>query len=167
MSSNPKNNANLLASANLGTSCPHGEFVDTTILCPVGTNNDIGAFNDSLRLELEEVVEIVNDTSTVGTGLVRHGRKQHTVLGVSVGDNGRIARGQGVIPQVEKILYLLLGNVFANGNSFGPVVVYDKASDRKVRQVAMGFVTWPGKQVPIRRVEDSRMNVHHRLSVEQ
>ena len=106
--------------------CTH--LVNSSILGPVGTNNDISALNLTLRLQLQEVGEIVDNTGVIRPGHITHSGQQDTRLGVSIGNLFGILGGQCIVPQVEQSTNLLLGYRFGSDDTLGhdtAVVVVD------------------------------------------
>ena len=94
-----------------------GEFVNTDILAPVGSDGYERFQDFSLRLLEEEGVEIVDNLGVVVTRDIRDGRQQDTVLGVSGSNQRGVAGGQSIVPQVEKSLDFFLLNRSGNVNS--------------------------------------------------
>ena len=94
-----------------------GEFVNTNILAPVGSNGNKRFQDFSLRLLEQEGVEIVGDRSGVVTRNIGDSWQQNTLGCVSAGNQGRITSCQGVIPQVEQSLHFLLGDRSGNINT--------------------------------------------------
>mmetsp|Transcript_21511 Transcript_21511/g.27718 ORF Transcript_21511/g.27718 Transcript_21511/m.27718 type:complete len:283 (-) Transcript_21511:892-1740(-) len=103
----------------LGTSSTHRELVDTSILGPVCTNNDISVKNLTLRLELEEVCEVINDSRIVGTRNIAYGRKKNSLLGITISNLLRVFSSKSIVPKSEQGSNLILGDGFCDDNAFG------------------------------------------------
>ena len=88
----------------------HGELVDTGILGPVVSDNDVALKDNSLGLLGEEVGEVVQDGGVVRAGGVRHGGEENSLGGVPLGHGIGVEGGKGVVPEVEQVLDLLLGD---------------------------------------------------------
>mmetsp|Transcript_16065 Transcript_16065/g.26155 ORF Transcript_16065/g.26155 Transcript_16065/m.26155 type:complete len:471 (+) Transcript_16065:329-1741(+) len=117
-----------VASLDLGTVGTQGELVNSSILGPVGTNNNISALNLTLRLRLQKVGEVVDNTGVIRPGHITHSGQQDTCLGVSIGNLFGILGGQCIVPQVEQSTNLLLGYRFGSDDTLGhdtAVVVVD------------------------------------------
>ncbi len=106
-----------VTSLDLLSTSSHGELVDSSILGPVGSNNDVSAEDLSLGLVLEEVGEVVNNSGTVGTGDVGNSGKKNSLLGVTVGNLLRVKGGKGSVPESEEVTYLVLGDGLGGDNS--------------------------------------------------
>mmetsp|Transcript_7369 Transcript_7369/g.13420 ORF Transcript_7369/g.13420 Transcript_7369/m.13420 type:complete len:317 (+) Transcript_7369:327-1277(+) len=106
-----------VTSLDLGT-ITHGELINTSILGPVGTNDDVTTLDLSLGLQLQEVREVINNSRVVVPWNIRHGRKQDSCFGVSVCHLLRILSRQSIIPQVEKRTNFLLRNGFCCDDTF-------------------------------------------------
>ena len=61
-----------VTSLNLLAINSHGEFVNSGILGPVGSYNDISIKNLSLGFELAEVGEVINNSWVIGTWNIRY-----------------------------------------------------------------------------------------------
>ena len=94
----------------LVSSGTHGEFVDSGILGPAVSHDDLALRDNTLGLQLQKVVKVVLDGGVVGTGSVGHGRKQNRVGGVTAGNLVRVKGGQGVVPEVEQGAHFTFGN---------------------------------------------------------
>ena len=94
----------------LVASSSKGEFINTDILAPVGSNGDEGLQNFSLGLLEQEGIEVIGDRGGIIAGNVGDSWQQNTLGSVSAGDQGRITGGQGVIPQMEQSLNFFLGD---------------------------------------------------------
>mmetsp|Transcript_21512 Transcript_21512/g.27721 ORF Transcript_21512/g.27721 Transcript_21512/m.27721 type:complete len:283 (-) Transcript_21512:892-1740(-) len=103
----------------LGTSSTHRELVDTSILGPVCTNNDISVKNLTLRLELEEVCEVINDSRIVGTRNVTDSGKKNSLLGITISNLLRVFSSKSIVPKSEQGSNLILGDGFCDDNAFG------------------------------------------------
>jgi len=106
-----------VTSLDLGASSSHGELVETSILSPVGSNNDIALQDLSLRLELQEVGEVINNSRVVGTGNITDGGKQDTGLRVAIGNLLGVLGGKSIVPKLEESLDLTLGDGGRHDNS--------------------------------------------------
>mmetsp|Transcript_509 Transcript_509/g.1052 ORF Transcript_509/g.1052 Transcript_509/m.1052 type:complete len:304 (-) Transcript_509:59-970(-) len=92
-----------VSSLDLVTGGTHCEFVDTSVLGPVGFVTDRHTlFNDSLGLALQKVNKVVLDGFWCRSGSVADGWQQDRVLAVAGGDLLGVKRGQSVIPEVEE-----------------------------------------------------------------
>ena len=81
----------------LGAGGTHGEFIDTSILRPVRSDNDVTRLNLALGLQLEEVSEVVLNSGVVRAGNVRNSGEEDTLLGIAIGDLLRVECCQGWI----------------------------------------------------------------------
>ena len=108
-----------VASLHLGTGSSHGEFVDTCVLSPVGTNDDVSRFNLTLWLQLKEVCEVVLDKREVGAWNVRYGRKKDSLFGVALGNLYGVFGSKSVVPLGEETANLILGDGLSGDNALG------------------------------------------------
>lgn len=88
----------------------HGEFVDPGIHAPFISLNDVGFEDHSLRLLLEEIGKVVDQSSLVGTGKVRDGGEKDRLGGVTGGHLFGFQSGQGVVPEAKERLDFGFGN---------------------------------------------------------
>mmetsp|Transcript_22574 Transcript_22574/g.37175 ORF Transcript_22574/g.37175 Transcript_22574/m.37175 type:complete len:296 (-) Transcript_22574:474-1361(-) len=117
-----------VTSLNLLSGSSHSEFVDTSILCPVGSNDDVSVEDFSLGLQLEEVCEVVNLSEVVVTRNIRNSGEENTLLAVSGGNLLGILGSKSVVPKAEETADLLLSDWLSCDNSLGHdtgVVVVD------------------------------------------
>lgn len=86
-------------------------LVNASILGPAIADADVTLEDLALRLLEEEGIEVVLDGSKVRTRSIRDSGEKDGLLGVTLGDDARIAGGEGVVPQREEGTDLGLGNV--------------------------------------------------------
>ena len=113
-------------------------LVDTGVLGPVGSHDDVPALDLALRLELQEVGEVVDDSRVVRPGHVRHGREENALLGVAGRDLLGVLGGQRAVPEIEQPADLLLRDGLGRHDALGHdgrVVVVDLLLRRRVREV--------------------------------
>mmetsp|Transcript_27665 Transcript_27665/g.40826 ORF Transcript_27665/g.40826 Transcript_27665/m.40826 type:complete len:264 (+) Transcript_27665:321-1112(+) len=108
-----------VTSLNLGTSCTHGEFVDSAILSDIHTNLNIALKDSSLWLKLQEVNKVIFDRLEVGTGSIAYSGEKDTLFGISHGNLLWVLGGQSIIPKSEQILNLRFGDGLTHGNLLG------------------------------------------------
>mmetsp|Transcript_6448 Transcript_6448/g.8721 ORF Transcript_6448/g.8721 Transcript_6448/m.8721 type:complete len:398 (+) Transcript_6448:352-1545(+) len=115
-----------IATLHLRTINSHGEFVDASILCPVGSNDDLTLKDFALGLLLEEAVKVVSDSLGVVPGLIGNCGEENSFLGIAGSNGGRVASGKSIIPKVEEVADTLLrdgcGNINALRHDGGMVV---------------------------------------------
>mmetsp|Transcript_14466 Transcript_14466/g.20520 ORF Transcript_14466/g.20520 Transcript_14466/m.20520 type:complete len:296 (-) Transcript_14466:470-1357(-) len=108
----------------VGSKC---EFVDTSILCPVGSNNNISVEDLSLGLQFEEVCEVINLSEVVVTGNIRNSWEENTLLAVSLGNLLWVFRSKSIVPKAEETADLILSDGLSCDNALrhdtGVVVV--------------------------------------------
>mmetsp|Transcript_6970 Transcript_6970/g.16786 ORF Transcript_6970/g.16786 Transcript_6970/m.16786 type:complete len:510 (-) Transcript_6970:28-1557(-) len=103
----------------LVTSGSEGELVKTNILAPVGSNGDKRFEDFSLRLLLEEGIEVVGDRGLVVTRDIGDGGQQDTLGCISRCDQRRVTSGQRIVPKVEQVLDFFLLDRSSNVNALG------------------------------------------------
>mmetsp|Transcript_38513 Transcript_38513/g.115550 ORF Transcript_38513/g.115550 Transcript_38513/m.115550 type:complete len:455 (-) Transcript_38513:360-1724(-) len=108
-----------IAGLDLVTSGTHSEFIDPSILAPVGTDHNIGLQNSSLRLLEEEGIKVVLDRVIVGTRNIAHSGEEYTGLSIALGNGIRVKCVQGRVPQLEETANLIFSNCLGNVNAFG------------------------------------------------
>mmetsp|Transcript_37200 Transcript_37200/g.68905 ORF Transcript_37200/g.68905 Transcript_37200/m.68905 type:complete len:231 (-) Transcript_37200:1093-1785(-) len=74
------------------------EFVNTRVLTPVGTDNNISTLDLTLRFKLKEVGKVVNNSRVVRTRHITDGGEKDTRLGITAGDHFGVFRGECVVP---------------------------------------------------------------------
>mmetsp|Transcript_12403 Transcript_12403/g.19086 ORF Transcript_12403/g.19086 Transcript_12403/m.19086 type:complete len:296 (-) Transcript_12403:513-1400(-) len=108
----------------VGSKC---EFVDTSILRPVGSNNNISVEDLSLWLQFEEVCEVVNLSEIVITGNIRHSWEENTLLAVSLSNLLGVFGSKCIVPKAEETADLFLSDWLSCDNALrhdtGVVVV--------------------------------------------
>mmetsp|Transcript_20782 Transcript_20782/g.44957 ORF Transcript_20782/g.44957 Transcript_20782/m.44957 type:complete len:257 (+) Transcript_20782:1741-2511(+) len=104
--------------ANFLTGCTHRKFINTGVLSPIGPNCDLTAKDLALRLELEEIGKVINYAREVSANVIRNGRQQHSILGVTFGNLNRILSGKSIVPQVEQSTNFFLCDRLRSDNSF-------------------------------------------------
>ena len=107
-------------------------LVNAGVLAPVVANRHVAVQDLALRLELEEVDEVVLNAREVRPGDVAHGREEHALLGVAGRDLLGILGRQRVVPQREESADLVLGDGLAHGDLLGHdgrVVVVDLGTE--------------------------------------
>lgn len=105
-----------VTSLDLSTVGSHGELVDSGILGPVLSNDNVAGDDLSLGLKFQEVDEVVLDSVVISTGNVRDSRQKNSFPGITGSDLAGVKSGESIIPQVEKSLDFLLGNGLAHSD---------------------------------------------------
>mmetsp|Transcript_36560 Transcript_36560/g.88599 ORF Transcript_36560/g.88599 Transcript_36560/m.88599 type:complete len:443 (+) Transcript_36560:425-1753(+) len=90
----------------------HGEFVDTGILAPSGSDLDLSINDLSLGLQLKKVGEVVLKSGVVSAWLIRDSGEKDGVTGVTVSNLLGVKSGKGVVPDIEQLADLILRDVF-------------------------------------------------------
>lgn len=90
-----------VTSLNLLSINSHGELVNSGILGPVGSYNDISIKNLFLGLKLADVGEVINTSWVVGTWNIQDIGEKNSVVGISVSNLERILSGKRIVPKVE------------------------------------------------------------------
>mmetsp|Transcript_49160 Transcript_49160/g.104542 ORF Transcript_49160/g.104542 Transcript_49160/m.104542 type:complete len:397 (+) Transcript_49160:325-1515(+) len=99
-------------SLNFVTSGSHREFIDASVLAPVVANGDRALQDLALRLLLQETDEVVLDKCVISSWNIRNCGKEHRLGRVTISNLVGILSGQGIVPELEQILHLLLGDRF-------------------------------------------------------
>lgn len=89
-------------------------LVNASILGPAITDADVTLEDLALGLLEEEGIEVVLDGGKVGARSVADGGEKDGLLGIALGDDARIAGGEGVVPKGEEGTNLGLGNVLGS-----------------------------------------------------
>mmetsp|Transcript_23404 Transcript_23404/g.43467 ORF Transcript_23404/g.43467 Transcript_23404/m.43467 type:complete len:207 (+) Transcript_23404:111-731(+) len=97
----------------LAAICTHGEFIYTSIFCPVRTRDGLALCDHTLGLVLQEIDKVISNSFWVFARSVTHSRKQNGILGISSSNLGRIFCGKGIIPQVEQATDFLVTQHFS------------------------------------------------------
>mmetsp|Transcript_10290 Transcript_10290/g.21495 ORF Transcript_10290/g.21495 Transcript_10290/m.21495 type:complete len:254 (+) Transcript_10290:19-780(+) len=107
-----------VSALHLVSSCTHGELVNSGILTPVVSDDNVALQNLALRLLGQETDEVVLDQVVTGTGNIGHGGQQHRILRVTPGNCIRIQSGKCPIPKLEQTPHFFLGDRLGR-RSFG------------------------------------------------
>ena len=100
-----------VSAANFVPGSSHGEFVQANIGAPTGSDRNVALQNSAGGLTLQKVLKVVPDGIVIGSGDVGNGWQQNGTGGRIPSRNGVwIFGNERVVPQMEQILYLLLGN---------------------------------------------------------
>mmetsp|Transcript_19182 Transcript_19182/g.37258 ORF Transcript_19182/g.37258 Transcript_19182/m.37258 type:complete len:354 (+) Transcript_19182:142-1203(+) len=99
-----------VSALHLVSSCTHGELVNSGILTPVVSDDNVALQNLALRLLGQETDEVVLDQAIIRARNIGHGRQQHCILRISLRHRIGIQSGEGSIPKLKQILHFFLRN---------------------------------------------------------
>mmetsp|Transcript_17713 Transcript_17713/g.36952 ORF Transcript_17713/g.36952 Transcript_17713/m.36952 type:complete len:257 (+) Transcript_17713:112-882(+) len=107
-----------VSALHLVSSCTHGELVNSGILTPVVSDDNVALQNLALRLLGQKTDEVVLDQVVTGTGNIGHGGQQHRILRVTPGNCIGVQSGKCPIPKLEQTPHFFLGDRLGR-RSFG------------------------------------------------
>merc|ERR1712084_153394 len=87
-----------VTSLNLASINSHCKFIYSSILSPVGSNDDVTLENFSLWHFLKESIKVISDQILVGTRKIADGWQKHSILGISGSNFARVKSCKSTIP---------------------------------------------------------------------